>query len=61
MSQLSEHTTALHQLSAHELHAAYAAKEISPVDVANSVIQRVQEREPVLNAMYQFDSEDVLR
>ncbi|MNW23682.1 Acylamidase [compost metagenome] len=60
MSQLSEHTTALHQLSAQELHASYAAKDISPVDVAESVIKRVQEREPVLNAMYQFDPEDVL-
>lgn len=60
MSKLSERTSALHQLSARELHASYAEKELSPVDVAESVIKRVEDREPVLNAMYQFDPEDVL-
>ncbi|MGP9607813.1 amidase [Glutamicibacter sp. 363] len=59
MSQLSNRTTALHQLSARELGQGYAAKEFSPVDVAQAVITRIQEREPVLNAMYQFDPEDI--
>ncbi|PRA12237.1 amidase [Arthrobacter sp. MYb211] len=61
MSQLSKRTTALHQLSARELGQRYAAKELSPVDVAEAVITRIQEREPVLNAMYQFDPEDIRR
>jgi len=61
MSQISEHSTALHQLSARELGAAYAARELSPVEVARSVISRVEEREPVLNAMYKFAPQDVLR
>lgn len=60
MSQLSDHSTALHQLSARELGTAYAANELSPVEVAGAVIQRIQEREPVLNAMYRFDPEDIL-
>ncbi|HJX80109.1 amidase [Glutamicibacter sp.] len=60
MSELSERSTALHQLSARELSAAYAAQDLSPVDVAEAVIERIQEREPVLNAMYRFDPQDIL-
>ncbi|ALG30221.1 amidase [Glutamicibacter halophytocola] len=61
MSQISEHSTALHQLSARELGAGYAARGLSPVQVASSVISRVEEREPVLNAMYAFDPREVMR
>ncbi|AUI51441.1 amidase [Arthrobacter crystallopoietes] len=57
MSPLS--STTLHDLSARELGEAYAAKELSPVDVADAVIARIEEREPVLNALYQFEPEAV--
>lgn len=50
---------ALYDLTAHELGQAYAADELSPVEVAAAVIERIQEREPVLNAFYQFDPEQV--
>ncbi len=54
-------STGLHQLSALELSAGYAAGELSPVDVCTAVIERIQEREPVLNALYVFDPEAALR
>ena len=57
MSPLS--SSPLHNLSARELGEAYAAKELSPVDVADAVIERIEEREPVLNALYQFEPEAV--
>jgi aspartyl-tRNA(Asn)/glutamyl-tRNA(Gln) amidotransferase subunit A len=57
MPQLS--TTTLHNLSAGELGSAYAAGQLSPVEVAEAVIQRVEEREPVLNAFYRFDPAEV--
>lgn len=57
MSQLS--TSQLHNLSALELGTAYAAGELSPVDVADAVIARIEAREPVLNAFYRFEPEEV--
>ncbi|EMY35076.1 amidase [Arthrobacter crystallopoietes BAB-32] len=56
---MSLQSTALHNLSARELGEAYAAKELSPVDVADAVIERIEAREPVLNALYQFEPEAV--
>jgi aspartyl-tRNA(Asn)/glutamyl-tRNA(Gln) amidotransferase subunit A len=57
MSQQSR--SALHNLTARELGEAYAAKELSPVEAAEAVIERVEAREPVLNALYQFEPEAV--
>jgi len=51
--------SALHNLTARELGEAYAAKELSPVEAAEAVIERVEAREPVLNALYQFEPEAV--
>ncbi|WP_026549399.1 amidase [Arthrobacter sp. Br18] len=45
----------LHGLSAHELGVAYASGGLSPVDVVEAVIARIEGREPVLNALYLFD------
>ena len=59
MSQLPSPTSAPYLLSAAELSRAYADRELSPVDVAQSVIDRVTEREPELNALYRFDPEQV--
>lgn len=46
-------------LSAGELAAAYAEKNLSPVEVAEAVCARAAAREPELNALYLFDAEQV--
>lgn len=48
-------TSTLYNLTAGELSSAYAAGQLSPVEVADAVIERIQAREPVLNAFYRFD------
>lgn len=50
---------AIHALSAVEMSRAFAAGTLTPADVAEAVIARVQEREPELNAFYRFDADDV--
>jgi aspartyl-tRNA(Asn)/glutamyl-tRNA(Gln) amidotransferase subunit A len=45
-----EASTDLISLSATELIARYAAREISPVEVLDAVLARIDDREPVLNA-----------
>jgi aspartyl-tRNA(Asn)/glutamyl-tRNA(Gln) amidotransferase subunit A len=57
MSPLS--TSTLYNLSAGELGSAYAAGQLSPVEVADAVIERIEAREPVLNAFYRFDPAQV--
>ena len=52
-------TSTLYNLSAGELGSAYAAGQLSPVEVADAVIERIEEREPVLNAFYRFDPAQV--
>ena len=52
--------TALHDLSAAELGAAYRRGDLSPVEVAHSVIAHVQRCEPVLHATWAFDPETAL-
>ncbi|RDJ20800.1 amidase [Bosea caraganae] len=47
--------TDLADLSAVELLAAYAAKRLSPVEVTEAVIARIEAYEPKLNALYAFD------
>jgi len=52
--------TALHELSAADLGAAYRRGELSPVDVARDVIAFVERCEPKLHATYAFDPEGAL-
>ncbi|MGY2744246.1 amidase [Arthrobacter sp. UYCu723] len=54
-------STEIHLLSARELGAAYAAEELSPVEVCAAVIRRIEEREPVLNALFVFNPEEALQ
>lgn len=44
--------SALHHLSASELSAAYAGRRLSPVEVTEAVLARIEAWEPRLNAMY---------
>ena len=50
-------TKPLYSLSVQELHAAYAAKELSPVEVARSVNERIAAYEPELRATWLFRPE----
>jgi Asp-tRNA(Asn)/Glu-tRNA(Gln) amidotransferase A subunit family amidase len=52
--------SSLHQLSAHELSSAYATGALSPVEVARSVLERIDACEPQLNAMYRIHREAAL-
>lgn len=46
---------ALHNLTAAELSHAYAAGEISPIELAQDALARMDSCEPRLNAMYRID------
>ena len=48
-------------LNARELLDAYARKSLSPVEVMQAVIERVEAYEPKLQALYAFDPETALR
>ena len=50
----------LHEMSAAELSAAYARRELSPVEVARDVIAHIERWEPQLCATYAFDPESAL-
>jgi aspartyl-tRNA(Asn)/glutamyl-tRNA(Gln) amidotransferase subunit A len=50
----------LHDLSAVELVARYRARSLSPVEVANAVLARVERWEPYLKATYRLDIEGAL-
>lgn len=52
--------TALHALSTHELLTRYEAGSLSPVEVAQDLIDHVQRWEPVLHALWAFEPEQVL-
>ncbi len=52
--------TALHDLSAAELSAAYRARELSPVEVVRAAFARIETWEPKINAMYVLDEEGAL-
>ena len=52
--------TALHDLSAVELVAAYRAKTLSPVEVARAVVAHVRAWEPHLHATYAFEPDEAL-
>ncbi|NKW09007.1 hypothetical protein HGG76_01010 [Ochrobactrum tritici] len=45
----------LADLSAVELVAAYKAKSLSPVEVTEAVITRIEAYEPKLNALWAYD------
>jgi aspartyl-tRNA(Asn)/glutamyl-tRNA(Gln) amidotransferase subunit A len=51
---------ALHARSAAQLARAYAAGELSPVDVAQAVVAQVQRCEPHLHATWAFDPTEAL-
>ena len=52
--------TALHDLSAAKLSAAYRARELSPVEVVRAAFARIEAWEPKINAMYVLDEEGAL-
>ena len=49
-----------HRLTAAELSAAFAARNLSPVDATESVLARIDAWEPKLNAMYRLDRDGAL-
>ncbi|HJS38038.1 MAG TPA: amidase [Burkholderiales bacterium] len=51
----------LHELSAAELAASYEGGELSPVDVTRALLERIDAREPRLNAMYLIRREAAVR
>ena len=51
---------AIHELSARELAAAYARRELSPLEVARAVLERIAAWEPRINAMYRVSAEQAL-
>jgi len=52
--------TAVHELSAGELAAAYAKGELSPVQVTRAALARIESWEPRINAMYRVSAEGAL-
>jgi len=48
--------TALHDLSAKDLSAAYRAKQLSPVDVTRAALERIDASNKKINAMYLVDA-----
>ena len=53
-------TKPLYALGVRELHAAYAAKELSPVEVTRAVNERIAACEPQLRATWLFRPEAAL-
>ncbi len=51
---------ALHDLSAAELSVAFARRDLSPVEVAEAVLARIDACEPRVNAMYRISREQAL-
>jgi aspartyl-tRNA(Asn)/glutamyl-tRNA(Gln) amidotransferase subunit A len=52
--------TALHNLTAAGLSRAYAARTVSPLEVAQAVLARVNAWEPHVNAMFRIDRDGAL-
>jgi aspartyl-tRNA(Asn)/glutamyl-tRNA(Gln) amidotransferase subunit A len=52
--------TALPDLSAQDLSAAYAARQLSPLEVTQAVLDRIAAWEPRINAMYRVHRESAL-
>ena len=51
---------AIHDLAARELAAAYAKRELSPVDVTRAQLERIAGWEPRINAIYRLSAEQAL-
>jgi len=51
---------AIHERSASELSAAYSSKALSPVQVVNALLERIEAWEPRINAMYRLQREAAL-
>jgi aspartyl-tRNA(Asn)/glutamyl-tRNA(Gln) amidotransferase subunit A len=51
---------AIHDLSARELAAAYARRELSPVEVTRAALERIAAWEPRINAMYRVSTDRAL-
>ncbi len=51
---------AIHERSAAELAAAYSRGELSPLQVARALLERIEAREPRINAMYRVQRESAL-
>ena len=49
---IPEQMAAIHDLSARELAAAYARRELSPLEVARAQLERIAAWEPRINALY---------
>lgn len=56
----SQSAADLPDLDAGQLSAAYAAGELSPVEVVTACLRRMDEREPALRAMYDRYDDDAL-
>jgi aspartyl-tRNA(Asn)/glutamyl-tRNA(Gln) amidotransferase subunit A len=52
--------TALHDLTAHALSAAYRGRTLSPVEVTRAALARMAEWEDKINAMYVIDADGAL-
>lgn len=52
--------TALHNLSALDLLAAYRSRELSPLEVTRAVLAHIEQWEPSLHATYAFDAQQAL-
>src|ERR1700722_5796711 len=52
--------TALHELSAQDLAAAYRAGRLSPVEVTRAALDRIEACEKKINAMYVVDAAGAL-
>jgi aspartyl-tRNA(Asn)/glutamyl-tRNA(Gln) amidotransferase subunit A len=50
----------LHWLTAAELAGAYAARKVSPVELVQSLLERIDALEPQLNAFIKLDRDAVL-
>jgi Asp-tRNA(Asn)/Glu-tRNA(Gln) amidotransferase A subunit family amidase len=51
---------ALHDLSAHEVSAAYRSGKLSPVEVTRAALERMEAWEPKINAMFVIDADGAL-
>jgi aspartyl-tRNA(Asn)/glutamyl-tRNA(Gln) amidotransferase subunit A len=51
---------AIHELTAREVQAAYARRELSPVEVTRALLERIEQCEPHINAMYRVSAQRAL-
>ena len=54
------HDTALHQMSAGDLLAAYRSKSVSPVEATRAVLANIRAWEPHLHATYALEADEAL-